>query len=258
MLLQKERMSELCLPKIKVRGYWKAQVNFSIEQYKKVSEYIEDVIKNPQMNKENVTTGTSLCDKSVAGLYSLNLYESGAGQDPFDDLVKKFAREIVCSERKEDYEYSICLLFCTSSINDTGQTKQRWHRDMDHLDVALPFPLIVYVPIGKISFEMGILPSKTEFEENLKISSQRRLIAKPGEIIVLRGDIAHREVANPGSICLRYRFDISKPKMIPVIFKVFSCCECGKKYNAGARVSSCEKRCRLKKQAKTSGTLSLL
>lgn len=240
-------MSEECLPKLKARGYCKAQVNFSTEEFKQASELIENLIENPQMKRENVTTGTSVCDKTIAGRFSMKIYESGAGQDPFGGLVKTFAREIACSESKEDY--SICVLFSSADID---RTKQRWHRDMDHKEDGKHLPLIVYVPIGTNSFEMGIIPSRAEFEEHLKISSQRRLSVKPGEIIVMRGDVPHREVANPGSICLRYCFDMPQPKMIPVIFKVFSCCQCGKKYNAEACVFSCENRCRLKKQGQKS------
>jgi len=235
-------MSEVCLVKLKARGYCKATVNISSEVLNQAKKKMEEAVEDSRIKKEYVMTGTSVCDKIIVDRYIKTVYDNGEGEDPLGCTVKTLAFEIGGNQGNYS-DCEICLLYSENSRNGLDETKQRWHRDID-MKPEKSFPLIIYVPIGDRVFEIGIIPSNKEFDQDLKMSSQRLMKVEPGEIFIMRGDCPHREISNPGVLCLRYTFDIrERKKMIPVKFKVFKCCVCGKNFSSEGRWLSCQNRC---------------
>ena len=100
-------------------------------------------------------------------------------------------------------------------------------------------PIIAYVPLT--SFDIGVIPTKNGL---LNLSSQRKFSISPGEILILHGGTAHREISSPGSLCLLYYFELNRQNIMhSVVFKTWSCIYCNERYNSENGKKYHEKKC---------------
>ena len=220
---------------LKKSGYCKTSICLSQEDIEEGLSVCRSSKDSDQHKKMHSFSGSLMCDREIPDSYLNCIYENEVGVDPLKRKV-----EIFMSELLEVVDPKLCqiyVLYQEASIDHTY--KQRWHKDFCEEDVCNKNVFIAYVPLT--TYDIGVIPAKIGI---LNLSSQRRLKMTEGEILILHGGTAHRELSSPGSICLLYYFELNRQNsMYPVNFKTWACEQCEERFNSENGKKYHEKRC---------------
>jgi hypothetical protein len=205
-------------------GYCKTTICLSKEDIEEGTSVCRTYIDSDQHKVIQSLSGTTMCDWEIPNNYVSCMYENEKGIDPLKRKVQKFMSELL-----DVIEPKLCQIYILYQEGSGDYNcKQRWHTDFSEEDVRKNSPFIAYVPLT--TFDIGVIPNKIGLPN---LSSQRKLSMSQGEILILQGGTAHRELSRTGSLCLLYYFEMNRKNIMhSVIFKTWTCIKCDERFSS--------------------------